>query len=53
MMSEYKRLHPISAVANFLKQLKELIIPFVLLFVLNSRGEKSGFWDYKIGRAHV
>jgi putative membrane protein len=46
MMSEYKRLHPISAVANFLKQLKELIIPFVLLFVLNSRGEKSGFWDY-------
>ncbi|MGR3766574.1 PH domain-containing protein [Rossellomorea sp. NS-SX7] len=45
-MSEYKRLHPISAVANFLKQLKELIIPFVLLFVLNSRGEKSGFWDY-------
>jgi putative membrane protein len=46
MMSEYKRLHPISAVASFLKQLKELIIPFVLLFVLNSRGEKSGFWDY-------
>jgi putative membrane protein len=46
MMSEYKRLHPISAVASFLKQLKELIIPFVLLFVLNSRGEKGGFWDY-------
>jgi putative membrane protein len=46
MMSEYKRLHPISAVASFLKQLKELIIPFVLLFVLNGRGEKDGFWDY-------
>jgi putative membrane protein len=46
MMSEFKRLHPISAVSNFLKQLKELIIPFVLLFVLNGRGEKGGFWDY-------
>ncbi|WP_064091066.1 PH domain-containing protein [Rossellomorea aquimaris] len=45
-MSEHKRLHPISAVASFVKQLKELIIPFVLIFVLNNNGEKSGFWDY-------
>ncbi len=45
-MSESKRLHPISAVASFLKQLKELIIPFVLLFVLNGGGDKGGFWDY-------
>ncbi len=46
MMSEPKRLHPISAVASFVKQLKELIVPFVFLVVLNNRGDKSGFWDY-------
>ena len=46
MMSEYKRLHPISAVSSFVKQLKDLIVPFVFLFVLNNRGEKNGFWDY-------
>ncbi|TMU83726.1 hypothetical protein FGG79_18675 [Bacillus sp. BHET2] len=45
-MSEHKRLHPISAVASFVKQLKELIVPFVFLVVLNNRGDKSGFWDY-------
>lgn len=45
MMSEPKRLHPISAVASFVKQLKEMVVPFVFLFVLN-RGEKSGFLDY-------
>jgi putative membrane protein len=45
MMSEYKRLHPISAVASFLKQLKELIIPFVAVGVLG-RGEKNDFWEY-------
>ncbi|WP_173104438.1 PH domain-containing protein [Bacillus sp. KH172YL63] len=44
-MSEPKRLHPISAVASFVKQLKEMVVPFVFLFVLN-RGEKSGFLDY-------
>ncbi|WP_230980965.1 PH domain-containing protein [Rossellomorea arthrocnemi] len=46
MMSEYKRLHPISAVASFIKQLKDLIVPFVFLFVINNQGEKNGFWDY-------
>ncbi|RIW32740.1 hypothetical protein D3H55_12760 [Bacillus salacetis] len=45
-MSEKKKLHPISAVANFLKQLKELIIPFVFLVFLN-RGEKvEGFLEW-------
>ncbi|MBM7588026.1 putative membrane protein [Bacillus pakistanensis] len=39
-MSEKKKLHPISAVASFLKQLKELIIPFIFLIFLN-RGESS------------
>jgi putative membrane protein len=46
MMSEQKRLHPISAVANFAKQLKDLIVPFIFLIVLNNRGDKNGFWDY-------
>ncbi|MCA1061540.1 PH domain-containing protein [Rossellomorea aquimaris] len=46
MMSEHKRLHPISAVANFIKQLKDLIVPLIFLFVLNNREEKNGFWDY-------
>ncbi|GLB60983.1 PH domain-containing protein [Cytobacillus sp. NCCP-133] len=38
MMSNPKRLHPIAAVANFLKQLKELIVPFVIFVVFGSRG---------------
>ncbi|MEX3714009.1 PH domain-containing protein [Cytobacillus horneckiae] len=39
MMSEPKRLHPISALANFFKQLKELIIPILLFVVVgNSEG---------------
>ncbi len=45
-MSEYKRLHPISAVASFVKQLKDLILPFIVVVALNGHGEKSGFWDY-------
>ena len=45
MMSEKKRLHPISAVANFLKQLKELILPVLFLFFLN-KGEADGFLEW-------
>ncbi|MDQ0273213.1 PH domain-containing protein [Cytobacillus purgationiresistens] len=38
-MSEPKRLHPISALANFVKQLKELLIPILLFVVVgNSEG---------------
>ncbi|MEH7123286.1 PH domain-containing protein [Bacillus sp. JJ1773] len=36
-MSEPRRLHPISAVVNFLKQLKDLIIPFLVFVVFGSR----------------
>jgi len=36
-MSNAKRLHPISAVTNFFKQLKELIFPFVALLVFGTR----------------
>ncbi|MBT2689200.1 PH domain-containing protein [Bacillus sp. ISL-47] len=37
-MSNPRRLHPISAVSNFLKQLKELIVPFLIFVVFGSRG---------------
>lgn len=42
-MFEKKRLHPISAVANFLKQLKELILPVIFLFFLNRGETETGF----------
>ncbi|WP_409252624.1 PH domain-containing protein [Bacillus sp. SCS-153A] len=45
-MSEKKRLHPISAVANFLKQLKELILPFIFLVFLNSGDDTEGFLEW-------
>jgi putative membrane protein len=41
-MSEPKRLHPIAAVVNALRQLKELIIPFLVFVVFGSRGTN---WD--------
>ncbi|WP_353733580.1 PH domain-containing protein [Rossellomorea vietnamensis] len=46
MMSEKKKLHPISAVANFLKQLKELIIPFVFLVFINRGESADGIWGW-------
>ncbi|MBM7649401.1 putative membrane protein [Bacillus ectoiniformans] len=54
-MSKPKRLHPLAAVLNFLKQLKELFIPLVVLLFLNN-GEKEGdIWYYLpyIGMAAV
>ncbi|WP_181349333.1 PH domain-containing protein [Thalassobacillus sp. CUG 92003] len=41
-MSEAKRLHPISAVMNFLKGLKDAILPAIFLLVLNN--DESGTW---------
>ncbi|KAB2328578.1 PH domain-containing protein [Cytobacillus depressus] len=49
-MSEPKRLHPISAVFNFLKQLKDLIIPFLVFVVFGSR---DGSWQLLISLAVV
>ncbi|WP_421382851.1 PH domain-containing protein [Bacillus salacetis] len=46
MMSEKKKLHPISAVANFLKQLKELILPFIFLVFLNRGDDSEGFLEW-------
>ncbi len=50
MMSDKKyRLHPVSAIINFVKGLKELIIPFIIIFVANGFNlsfnlREEGFW---------
>ncbi len=46
MMSEERfKLHPISAVINFVKGLKDLIFPFVIVFVANGfQGGGEGGW---------
>jgi len=44
-MSSEKRLHPISTIINFVKALKEAVIPLVVLLFLN-RGEQESFLDY-------
>ena len=50
MMSNEKfKLHPISAVINFVKGLKDLIIPFLIIFVTNGFNfnidvRQDGFW---------
>ncbi|MEW4221758.1 PH domain-containing protein [Rossellomorea marisflavi] len=46
MMSDYKRLHPISAIVNFMKQVKEMIIPIIVLLFVNGSGNGTGFWRY-------
>lgn len=45
MMSKEKfTLHPISAVINFVKVLKEMIIPLVVVIAVNGFGGGSGSW---------
>lgn len=52
MFEQPKRLHPIAALANTLKQLRELIVPFVVFVIFGSRGNG---WDlyYLIGSIGV
>ncbi|GIN86558.1 UPF0699 transmembrane protein YdbT [Heyndrickxia sporothermodurans] len=45
-MSNYKRLHPVTAISNFLKELKQLIAPFIVFFIIGRRDQKENFWDY-------
>jgi putative membrane protein len=52
-MSEPKRLHPITAVLNALKSLKELIIPFFAIVVFGSKGSGMVFLPFIIGAAIV
>lgn len=49
MSNERFKLHPISAVINFVKGLKDLIIPFLIIFVTNGFNfnidvRQNGFW---------
>ncbi|WP_141433276.1 PH domain-containing protein [Bacillus sp. 03113] len=44
-MSNSKRLHPIAAVSGTLKQLKEMLLPFIFLVVFGSKGTN---WDLYI-----
>lgn len=48
-MSEPKRLHPIAAVINMLRQLKELIVPLLFITVFGSRGSEGLFQLIAIG----
>lgn len=45
-MSERKRLHPISAVSDVLKQVKELILPLIVIFVVGRSGDSQPYWWY-------
>ncbi|HLG26892.1 MAG TPA: PH domain-containing protein, partial [Paenisporosarcina sp.] len=56
MSKERYQLHPISAVVNFMKGLKDLIFPFVIIFVVNgfqgkssSDGQWTSYLPYIIG----
>jgi len=48
MSNERHKLHPISAVINFIKGLKDLIFPFVIIFVANGFQGSSGdsIWSF-------
>src|SRR4051794_19731273 len=50
-MSEPKRLHPVAAVVNVLKSLKELILPLIFIFLFGGNG--SGFSLWKVSIAGV
>ncbi|MDF0727682.1 PH domain-containing protein [Cytobacillus sp. S13-E01] len=49
-MSEPRRLHPVAALVNFVKQLKEMFIPVVLFIFFGGQGQDT-FWQiiYFIG----
>ena len=45
MSKEKYRLHPISAVINFVKVLKEMILPLIVLVLVNGFGDDANFWS--------
>ncbi|WP_227396504.1 PH domain-containing protein [Jeotgalibacillus aurantiacus] len=45
-MSEEKRLHPITTVINSVKAIREAIIPIIILFFVNGRGDTGSILDY-------
>ncbi|WP_338752866.1 PH domain-containing protein [Bacillus sp. FJAT-52991] len=44
-MSKPKRLHPIAAVSNVLKELKSIFLPLIIIFFVNNK-PKTEIWDY-------
>jgi len=48
-MSDPKRLHPIAAMINMLRQLKELIVPILFFTVFGSRGNEIVFYYIAVG----
>ena len=45
MMSEPKRLHPIAAVIHFIKHLKDLFFPFMVILLFGGNGLSLAFWE--------
>ena len=44
-MSETKRLHPIAAVIHFIKHLKDLFFPFMVILLFGGNGLSLSFWE--------
>ncbi|MGV3465667.1 MAG: PH domain-containing protein [Heyndrickxia sp.] len=44
MMSERKRLHPITCISNVLKQLRSMIIPLIGIFAIGRNSDSDGDW---------
>lgn len=51
-MSEKKRLHPISVIANILKQLKDAFLPLILVIIIGNK-TVSSMWDITVPLAVV
>ncbi|WP_062350845.1 PH domain-containing protein [Bacillus kwashiorkori] len=45
MISEKRRMHPVALITNILKELKDSIIPIVMLVVIGGKGEDASFLD--------
>ncbi|WP_404330751.1 PH domain-containing protein [Mesobacillus maritimus] len=48
-MSDPKRLHPIAAIINMLRQLKELIVPILFITIFGGRGNEGLFYFIAVG----
>ena len=52
-MSEPKRLHPITSVLHFLKNVKELFFPFMIIFLFGGNGLSLDYWEIMIASAFI
>lgn len=51
-MYEKKRLHPISVVENILKELKDLLLPLILVTIIGNK-TISSMWDIAVPSAFI